>query len=978
MVNAYHKKPEIPQVGTVAPAAYAIPNLPAGRDREESCRLQLLSGAWDFAYYDSLHEVDMDALLSGGGFAVQAKISVPGCWQTQGFDRAQYITSPYPFLFDPPHVPAQNPVGVYRTEFSCSTPCERSFLYFEGADSCLYVSLNGRFLGYAEGPHNTAAFDVSGLLRERNVLTVCVLKWCSGSYLDDQDKIRLSGIFRDVYILHRPKTYLQDFFAVPDESGVEVTCRIEQPSGVLCLTLLDKDGQPAASAQAQAADEVRLRLDVPAPHLWSAETPYLYTLRIGLEDEWVEQRIGLRTVGVRDGVFTVNGRPVKLLGVNRHEMHPDTGYAVTTADMRRDLELMKRSNINCVRTAHYPNDPRFYALCDEIGLYVIDEADMETHGCFYIGDSDLLVNDPAYETAILDRERRLVERDKNFTCVIIWSMGNESGWGSSLEKAAQMIRRRDPSRLIHMESAFSDQRRRPVRDSFAQVGSAYADMIAVMYPSLEWLDEILTFGEECRPLLLTEYCHAMGNSLGGIGEYAQRIFSHPRIMGGCIWEWADHALRSAGGRFQYGGDFGERKHSGNLCADGLVNPDREPHSALDELRQAYAPLAAVRLAAGKLTIANRWSFLSAEGAEIVLTCLMNGSPCGEVRLRCPAIAPLSEGELPVPSDAADVPGAQTLLVSILYGGAEISHAYFDIRDGVFSPRAGHTPLDASLSGGLIRELRASGRVLAQDIHPVIWRAPLDNDRAVRLLWQGPAGENIDVPCMTVRSSTEESGAVRTRFALGGMSYRPAVEGEICFRRLDAGLMEIVQQVTVRADYPSWLPRYGLCWRIPKAYCRVSFYALGPCESYEDKQLAAYPGWFAYDALTAEGGYLRPQESGSHAGARLVCLTDADGRGIALFSGASFSFCVQGCTAEEMMNAAHPEELPQPQALYLYTDIRMSGIGSASVGPQLPSQYRINPGDRLSHTLYAAAVDLARENPFFLLGWADDARTGGIL
>ena len=943
-----------------------IPNQPADGEREASERFQLLSGAWDFAYYSSLHDVDLASALAGAGFDVQAKMPVPGCWQTNGFDRAQYITSPYPFLFDPPHVPYDNPVGIYRTSFTCVSAQETSFLYFEGADSCLYASLNGRFLGYAEGPHNTVGFDVTGLLREENELTVCVLKWCSGSYLDDQDKIRLSGIFRDVYLIHRPRTYLRDFFAVTDDSGLSLSCEIASPAGMLRATLFDMGGQRVCAAQTPAVPDVRLRLDVKNPRLWSAETPCLYTLRIELEDEWIEQRVGFRTVCIDRGVFKVNGRPVKLLGVNRHDMHPDRGYAVTLEDMRRDLAMMKHSNINCIRTAHYPNDPRFYRLCDELGFYVIDEADMETHGCYYIGDSDALMNDTSYEAAILDREMRLVHRDKNAPCVIIWSMGNESGWGRTLEKAARWIKAYDPSRLVHMESAFSDQRRRAVRDCLAQVGPQYVDMAATMYPSPERIDELLTIGEETRPLLLTEYCHAMGNSLGGMKEYVERIFGHPRMMGGCIWEWADHALRAPGGRFLYGGDFGEKKHHGNICADGLVNPDRKAHSALDELRQAYAPVTLTRRSEDWIGLENRWSFLSTVGLEIEWTHLVNGCAQSVQRIACPAIEPLFAGEIRLPIEPADCRGEQTLLAAIYDGEHEISRAHFLLKDGAFTPQRGHDALQAAYRGGMLQSLASFGREMACDVRPVIWRAPLDNDRCIRLKWQSADGENIHVPCMTLRSVKQDGNELRTAFALGGMSYRPALEGEIRFAKLDEGTLEIAQDVRVRADYPAWLPRYGLCWRIPLDLHHVSYYGFGPGESYEDKQLASYPGWFEEDALREADGYLRPQESGSHAGARLVCLTDDQGKGLALYSAEAFSFSVQRHDADTLSEAAHPDELPKPQALYLYTDIRMSGVGSASVGPELPIEYRICPGERLSHTLYAAAIDLRVQNPFNLL------------
>lgn len=968
MMDAYYLNPRIHHVGAVQPAAYMIPNLPAGAQRESAPGFQLLSGSWDFAWYPSALDVDLEALLRTGAFEAQAQMPVPGCWQTNGFDSAQYITSPYPFLFDPPHVPAENPVGIYRTAFSCrgENLAGVSTLYFEGADSCLYACLNGRLLGYAEGPHNTVGFDVTGLLRENNTLTVAVLKWCSGSYLDDQDKIRLSGIFRDVYLLHRPACHVGDFFAVPDLQGLDVCCRIEQPRGRVRMTLRDAGGESVAQAQMEASACVQARLPVPRPLLWSAETPNLYTLRIELEDEWIEQRVGLRTVSIEGGVFRVNGVPVKLLGVNRHDMNPDTGYAVTMDDMRRDLTLMKRSNVNCVRCSHYPNDPRFYELCDELGLYVIDEADMETHGCFYVGDVDWLMNDPAYEEAILDREMRLVERDKNHACVVIWSMGNESGWGKALQKASAWIRSRDGSRLIHMESAFNGQRRKAARACFAEVGPEWVDMVGAMYPSLETLRELLSYEEEKRPLLLTEYCHAMGNSLGGMKEYAEIIFEHPRMMGGCIWEWADHGLRDQNGRFLYGGDFGEKKHHNNICADGLVNPDREPHSALAELAQAYAPVVAEAFENSTLTLRNRWSFLSTQGMVIACALLVNGRQHAAFTVPCPAVAPLGTGEARLPLETPDLPGEKTLKVSFLRDGMAVSHAHFTLESGSFSARRGRQPLAVQMRGGMLKRLCAFGRVLAENVHPVIWRAPLDNDRYIRTIWQSAEGENIHVPCMTLRSCGQSEGETHARFALGGMSYKPVIDGEIRWNHADERMLTVAQRAKVREDYPRWLPRYGLCWKIPLAFSRVSYYGVGPQESYEDKRLSGCPGWYAYDALACRDNYVRPQESGSHCGAHIVCLTDENGRGMAVYSETPFSFSVQPHDLGALSTTAHPDELPEITCLYLYTDIRMSGVGSASVGPELPRMYRINPGDVLSHTLHVAAVDFSEEDPLELL------------
>lgn len=965
MKEFYWKQPEIHHVGAMKPSAYLIPNLEAGKRRVLSERLQLLDGEWDFEYYPDAEQVDWEKL--GAQTRFSGSMPVPGVWQAHGYDRAQYITSPYPFLFDPPHVPAENPVGVYSRVFKCeATGDARVTLHLEGVDSCAMCYLNGEFFGYTEGPHNGAAFDVTERLRPgENRLTIAVLKWCSGSYLDDQDKLRLSGIFRDVYLLTRPRCHISDLFIRPDAQGMQVEADIAHPQGPVRLSLRDPGGTEVAKACLMAEEHLSWRLDVPKPVLWNAEQPALYTLRIELQEEWVERRVGLRTVAVREGQVLLNGAPIKLLGVNRHENHPDTGCVVSVEDMRRDLEMMKEANVNCVRTSHYPDDPRFYELCDEIGLYVIDEADMETHGCFYTGDSDQLMNDARYASAILDREERLVERDKNFSCVVIWSMGNESGWGSNLAAAARWIRQRDPSRLLHMESAFSGMRRKPMEECVKDDGVSLIDLLAIMYPDEQFIRRTLEMPGEGRPLLLTEYCHAMGNSLGGLEEYTEAFFANRRMAGGCIWEWSDHGLRDEQGVMHYGGDFGEKKHNGNLCADGLVSPDREPHSALYELKEAYSP---VRLGweEGALRVENRYAFRTTEGITLRCVLLRNGRPVKEERIPSPAIAPGERAGVRVelPSGGA---GELVLMVEALSPeGRTICTWHQVLEKGRYAPQAGRHEASWSYRTGMLAQFSAFGQAMIQSVRPTLWRAPLDNDRLARRVWETPdQGENLHVPAWVIREQRAEGHDLSVRFALGGMSYRPAVECDMQWTD-EGGAAVVHQRAQVRADYPFWLPRWGLQWTVDRRLRHVCYYGFGPGECYEDKHLACHPGLWRYDALSRRIPYVRPQEWGSSWNARFVTLTDEEGRGVILYGEQPFSFNVQPWTPEEMTAAAHPQDLPTPASLTLHTDLRMSGIGSASVGPELPPALRIQPGDVLEQTLYLAAFDEKTDDPFDFL------------
>lgn len=632
-----HQNSEVFRVNEIADRAYFIPyEKPekASLPREESGLFYSLNGTWKFQWKKSVYHMD-DFYMKSYDDSGFREITVPENWQMHGEDYIQYQSSPYTFVYDAPNIPEKNPVAAYSREFDFSVKEGKRYeLHFEGKDSCVYVWLNGEFVGYGEAPHNRSSFDITSyLLNGKNRLCVMVYKWCTGTYLDDQDKIRLSGLFRDVYILERSMAGIRDFsLKTTNQGAVELTFDADEEAEV---TLVELGCGPWSEGTAQDGDEQSsrnaaqvlcsgtsergvLKMQVSAPKLWSAEIPDLYELRISCGGEYIRHRFGFREVGLIDGVFCVNGQPVKLNGVNRHDSHPDYGYVTSMEFVRSELIMMKRHNINAIRTSHYPNDPRFYALCDELGFYILSEADMECHGCLYTDSYDDILESPLFHDAILDRMSRMVNMLKNYTCIVAWSLGNESGWGTNLRDAALYIKETDPSRGLHFE--IQSFRRDVMTQEEKDFVNEHFTFHSRMYSNLDHLAQVLENDENKLPILLCEYSHAMGNSCGDLRFYDEMFRSNPRYAGGFVWEWCDHAVRlkdeNGTAYFGYGGDFGEHHHLNNVCMDGLVTPDRVSHSSLLEMKAVYAPVRVTRKEDGSLWIQNRAVFADLDEYEI--------------------------------------------------------------------------------------------------------------------------------------------------------------------------------------------------------------------------------------------------------------------------------------------------------------------------------------------------------------------------
>ena len=664
----YHESPDVFHVNTLENHCYFIP-FAQGQDafgeRNTSKLFKLLNGRWGFNYYSSL--IDLPDNFADDKFARSVldggkKIPVPSNWQLYGYDKPQYTNVDYPIPYNPPFVPDENPVGVYYKTYDYKPDGLDRILCFEGADSCIYVYINGKFCGFSEVSHHTSEFDITPLLHEgSNIITVAVLKWCFGTYFEDQDKIRLSGIFRDVYVLSRAKKRIIDYrvrtlapssHCEPEGRGNPWTLELIVLGCNCNITLTSPDGKLLYTGEAKEGQILKIK--VQNAILWSAETPVLYKLTLKTDDEVIGEDIGFRKISAKNGVLMVNDRKIKIRGVNRHDSYPDTGYVASIEQMEKDLQLMKQHNVNAIRTSHYPNAPIFYKLCDRYGFYVIDEADLEMHGSVSVNNtahwdwSDysgiaLVASNKMFYKGILDREKILLARDINRPCVIFWSMGNESGNGHNFTQAAEWIKSFDDTRLLHYESVHNQ----------GDTTDAPYDVVSRMYPSPDSWKEMSQNKKEKRPFILCEYCHAMGNGPGDLEDYHKVFHSSDRFCGGFIWEWCDHSVvmgknKDGSAKYGYGGDWGEKHNDGNFCCDGLVYPDRRPHTGLLEVKQVYRPIrVALRQAQGPRAISfTLQNLLAFTDASKIFDCkyeiTIGGNVVSSKKLELQALPPLSE------------------------------------------------------------------------------------------------------------------------------------------------------------------------------------------------------------------------------------------------------------------------------------------------------------------------------------------------
>jgi len=995
IVPRYYEDLSVLHENTMPARAYFIPaskrmdNLV--EHREESDRMQLLNGTWKFQYFNSIYDVQEPFFEKDYDTENFDEIQVPSVWQMAGYDTHQYTNIRYPFPFDPPYVPQDIPCGTYAHTFVYHKDenAPKAFLNFEGVDSCFYVWINGSYVGYSQVSHMTSEFDITDLLRDgENSIAVLVMKWCDGSYLEDQDKFRMSGIFRDVYILKRPKQAISDYHIktrIEDMlAKVEIEMKFYSPLNVK-ISIEDRNG--AVVALGSIAEEGTAVLEIASPELWNTENPYLYKLILETENEVIVDHIALRKIEIKDQVIYLNGQKIKFRGVNRHDSDPVTGFTINTEQITTDLTLMKQHNFNAIRSSHYPNAPFFYEMCDKYGFMVIDEADIEAHGPFMIyrkEDTDYnrfkrwnekIADDPVWEEAIVDRVKLMVERDKNRFCIVMWSMGNESAYGCNFEKALEWTKNFDPDRITQYESA----RYRNYDETYDY---SNLDVYSRMYPALSEIQEYLD-KDGSKPFLLVEYCHSMGNGPGDFEDYFQMIQDNDKMCGGFVWEWCDHAIAhgtAENGKtiYAYGGDHGEEIHDGNFCMDGLVYPDRTVHTGLLEYKNVYRPARVISYnkESGELVLHNYMDFDDLKDyVKISYELTQDGLVISKGILPEFSVAPHGEGKTNL---KINVPENGKCYLKLIYhlkkelplldedhilGFDEIEVSKEDTKCKLAEKWIPKTVVDSELQvnendtqihikgrefaytidkrTALFTEMKFAGREYLN--HPMelnIWRAPTDNDMYIKSEWKKAHYDKAYTRAYTTEVVQGKHGVKITSHAsVVAETVQKILDVTITWKIEAAGKIDADIAVTKDDEFPD-LPRFGVRMFLDKKLSAVRYFGMGPQESYCDKHQAASHGLYRADVGDLHEDYIRPQENGSHYDCEYVELNNSR-YGIVASAEKAFSFNASYYTQEELEKKTHNYELTESDSVVFCVDYALNGIGSNSCGPVVLDQYRFD-------------------------------------
>lgn len=903
-----------------------------------NCRYCSLNGEWKFRFYS-------DESLAYETDELNDTVTVPHCWQSDGYEKPWYTNQNYPFPVDPPYVPDVNPCGVYERTFEADLTFPKQYLILEGVSSCAYVYINGHPVGFTQGSHLQAEFDISEFVTAgQNTVRIKVLKWCAGSYLEDQDFFRYNGLFRDVYLLGRPAGHIQDVRIVTENGGIAISIQGEAAVRVY-------DG---SSLLGERAFKDSLFFPIEDPVYWNAEQPYLYRVELERGGEILSLRVGFRTVGVSSaGELLVNGTAVKLKGVNHHDTSPQNGWCMSYEDIRRDLLLMKSLNINTVRTAHYPPSPCFLELCDEIGLYVILETDIETHGFLcrrpgigqYDTDSGVWpVTDEKWRPMFMERMQRAYERDKNHACILMWSLGNESAHGINHKYMADWLRKTDPTRLVHSE----DETRGGHLEN--------TDVYSTMYPQIADVERYALDETKTMPYFMCEYSHAMGNGPGDVWDYWERIYKYPKLIGGCIWEWADHAVEDTSGVFRYGGDFGEPTHDGNFCCDGLVSPDRRFKAGTREVKAVYQPMA-VSLEDGTIYVTNRLDFTNLEeytfeyavetdGKSICRrTMQLSVRPHETVAIRLNISRPISccfgaylccrlrnrSGE--------EIAMTQHLLNRGETRRSSLPKLCLAKKDGVILARGDGFSYAFSEKYGAFTGIRIRDtEQLAAPTGLSVWRAPVDND-VMRVAWghMDPfSGENMDRTVNKVYQCTCDQNRIEVEGSLAGISRRPFLHYHMEFSFYTDGTVQAAVKAQVAADCV-WLPRFGMDFVLKEANAPFRYFGMGPYENSVDMRHHCCMGLYASSPEKEYVPYVMPQDHGNHIDTQYLSLDS----GLEFFADNGFTFQLLPYSAEALTRATHTDELPATGNSYLRIDYRDSGFGSASCVAEMLPCYRVD-------------------------------------
>ncbi len=996
----YHQSLQHLSVNCEKPHAYFIPyqseSAAQKGNRAASDRFLSLCGEWAFRYYPSVNLLP-DFTAPEYSSEGADRLNVPMCWQNalgRGYDTPHYTNWVYPFPVTPPMVPSDIPCGLYEheVELTAEMLSKDVRLVFEGVDSCFYLYINNRFVAYAEGSHLPHEIAVKEYLRlGKNNIKVLVLKWCNGSYLEDQDKIRLSGIFREVYLLFRDPVHVTDLFVRPvleeDLSHGTFLAEIEvnAPTEVV-YSLKAPDGKEVESGKMTVNGKGTLELSVDSPVLWSDETPALYQLLLVCNSEYILEHIGMRRFEVKGRVLYVNGKKVKGKGVNRHDSHPVLGYATPVEHMLEDLYILKRHNINMIRASHYPNDPRFLQMCDRLGFYVCQEADIETHGMAGVKDWCRLSNSSEWTDAYLSRMEHAFERDKNRASILLWSVGNESGTGINHERMYEYLHARYPDCIVHCEDGTRFYQKDcigsgdPARARL--VDCAYTDVNSRMYLMPDVLEaDYLKNKNANKPFFHCEYSHAMGNSPGDLEAYWQLMNKYDNFFGGCVWEYCDHSVdigTPGTPKYVYGGDLTKQPNDGNFCVDGLVSPDRVPHSGMLEVKQVMRPARMVAFdpKAGTVKLKNLRYFTDLSDLDLYWTVEKNGKVVRHGRFTSLTIAPQHCRTYQIDmGDERERAGECYLNISLRQNAPTMwADAGYEVgfeSENISSGKAAKSPqkplpqttfliesdeeyyritdntvhFTIDRATGLLTSVKGMGKeMLSSPMRPTVWRAPMDNDRKIKHDWIKYGYDAMQLfpsGCM-ISLDSESEIVVTSTMSMAVMGKAPLLHLILTYRVSRGVGMTVSCHADVKEGMP-FLPRFGLTFDMPAEFEELSFFGYGPGEAYEDKKEAARVGLYRTTVTKHFVDYIRPQENMAHVGTRFAEIFTPAGQGLLCLAAKgteSFSFSASHYTAEQLTKTAHHYELTPRRETTVYLDYRQSGVGSASCGTALDPKYQI--------------------------------------
>ncbi len=955
-----YENPAFLQENRLEQRAYYIP------ENEGACTY--LNGMWDFAFYE--RDYDDEPAKVG-------QIDVPSCWQTRGYEAPYYTNVVYPYPVDPPYVPMDNPMGVYTREFDITDMTQKHYVVFEGVSSCVELFINGQYAGYSQASRLQAEFDITAFVKAgKNEIVAKVRKWCSGSYMEDQDCFRYNGIFRDVYLLHRPVGHIVDFDV--RTKGNEIEIKLE---GSAKISLYDTEQKLIGSCEAEGAAKFTVENAVQ----WNAEYPYLYELVFESKGEVIRQSVGFVEYGINErNAFTVNGVEVKLKGINRHDTHPTNGYTMTDEELLKDLYLMKKLNINCVRTSHYPPTPKFLEYCNRLGFYVMLETDLELHG-FVLrvaggtgydskdGNPVWISNQEEWKDAFIERMSRAYHRDKNQPCIFSWSTGNESGHGYNHHEMIKWLRAADTRRLIHCEDASrcalvsNDKEREPLY-------YVRPDIYSRMYTEVSYLERYAANKEWYQPFFLCEYSHAMGNGPGDVADYWEVIYTHPKLMGGCIWEWADHTFVEDSVA-KYGGDFGEMTNDSNFCADGLVMYDRSFKAGTMNTKYAYQYIG-FTCESNEVTVKNYHDFTNLNQYRIELTVTADGEvlstesyvldvepkETAKITFRMPEscklgafvvcrayplaeqagaiakelgletlpvnpedeICALWECELPVPKVCDEI-------VKVPAEIEELKHGFQVSGEGFAYEISRYNAMP-------IHILKEGKEQLSEPVAFTVWRAPTDNERNLKRKWGHPdvwAGENWEHLFTHVYEVEKKDNQLTFTGSLSGIGRVPFLRFTLQYTFWADGEMEVALTGNIR-ERCMWLQRLGFEFKLVPTSDQFSYFGRGPMENYLDMRHHTTTGWFNSDTKMEYVPYIYPQEHGNHANCKVLKLEN----GLSFATGGVFEINVSDYDSAALTAATHTDELAANGALNVRIDYKNSGMGSNSCGPLLLEKYRL--------------------------------------